>query len=55
MRGAAKFNLQENSIPLILLEKQWQYTFYVHAYVGTREKIANGTSDQIVKYGKFAP
>ena len=33
MRGAAKCNQHESSISLILLEKQWQNTFFVHAYV----------------------
>ena len=31
--GAAKSNLPENFIRLILLERHWQYTFYAHAYV----------------------
>ena len=33
MRGAAKCNLHESSISSILLEKEWQNTFFVNAYV----------------------
>ena len=29
-------------------------SYIVHGLVGTREKIANSTSDQIIKYGKPA-
>ena len=44
----------KNSSNIYLISKLAK-TYIVQGLVGTREKIANSISDQIIKYGKFEP
>ena len=44
----------KNSSNIYLISKLAK-TYIVQGLIGTREKIANSISDQIIKYAKFAP